>query len=345
MRIALDSTYSVDAQPSGIAVYSRELMEGLAIDHPEDHLVYCYRLKQYGRASKPQRQNVSKRILLPPLSTFRSDVFHALNQRVDRRPARRVVSTFHDLFVMTGEYSTPEFRQRFTKQARQAAERSDLIIAVSEFTATQVSGLLGIERQRIRVIAHGVKAPDPGILANARREKMILFVGALQARKNVKRLVQAFETMPAPWRLVLAGAPSGFQAGELLEQIAESRCKPRIDVVGYVSPDHLAELYSRASIFAFPSLDEGFGIPVLEAMASGVPVLASNGSALGEIANGAALLVDPSRVEAIALGLKQLAEDETLRDNLIKVGKIRVAEFRWDKAVESTYGVYRELLA
>ena len=345
MRIALDSTYSVDAQPSGIAVYSRELMEGLATNHLEDHFVHCYRLKQYARASSPRQGNVSKRILLPPLSTFRSDVFHALILSVDRRPARRVLSTFHDLFVMTGEYSTADFRQRFTRQAREAAERSDLIIAVSEFTANQVSALLGVERQRIRVIPHGVKAPDPKALANARREKMVLFVGALQARKNVKRLVEAFETMPTPWRLVLAGAQSGFQAGEILEQIGESKCKPRIDLVGYVRPDHLAELYSRASIFAFPSLDEGFGMPVLEAMASGVPVLTSNGSALAEIARGAALLVDPHQAEAIGAGLRQLAEDEVLRNRLIEAGTIRAANFSWDKAVESTYRVYRELPA
>ena len=91
---------------------------------------------------------------------FGADVFHALNQRVDQREAPRVVSTFHDLFVISGEYSTPEFRKRFAQQARRAAERSDLIIAVSEFTADQVSSLLNVERGRIRVIAHGVHSPS-----------------------------------------------------------------------------------------------------------------------------------------------------------------------------------------
>src|SRR4029077_20870290 len=107
------------------------------------------------------------------LGAPKADLFHALNQRVDE-PARRTVTTFHDLFVITGEYSTPEFRERFTKQARQAADRSDLIITVSGFTAGQVEGLLGIETARIRVIPHGVHVPHtPG--PNA-RQRLVLFV-------------------------------------------------------------------------------------------------------------------------------------------------------------------------
>ncbi len=104
-----------------------------------------------------------------------------------------MVSTFHDLFVISGEYSTPEFRKRFAQQARLAAERSDLIIAVSEFTAGQVSSLLNVERRRIRVISHGVHTPSS--TQERIREKFILFVGALQVRKNVKRLVEAFRVL------------------------------------------------------------------------------------------------------------------------------------------------------
>src|SRR5215470_13502516 len=112
----------------------------------------CYRPKQFPHAPRPGQRNVQRRLLWPPLSTFRADIFHALNQRVDKRPARRVVSTFHDLFVMTDEYSTPSFRARFSLQARRAAENSDAIIAVSEFTADQVNSLLAIPRERIRVV-------------------------------------------------------------------------------------------------------------------------------------------------------------------------------------------------
>ncbi len=341
MQIALDGSYSVDAQPSGIAVYSRELMRGLANAYGQDRFVYCYRPKQYLHAPRSSRPNVSRRLLVPALSTFRADVFHALNQRVDKRPARRVVSTFHDLFVMTGEYSTREFRARFTEQARQAAERSDLIIAVSQFTANQVSNLLKVEPHRIRVVPHGVAMPSEQ--AGRQRGKIVLFVGALQRRKNLKRLVDAFEVLPKPWRLVLAGTPTGFKAEEVLQRIEASGCRDRIDVTGYVSRERLHDLYASASIFAFPSLDEGFGIPVLEAMAWGVPVVASNGSAIHELAQGAALLVNPEDVSHIANGLKQLADRQDLRDQLIQAGKKRAAKFTWENTVRETYKVYREL--
>lgn len=356
MRIALDATYSVDPHPSGIAVYSRELLSGLAETHPEDEFFFCYRPKQWMHALPATVPNVRRRLLQPPFPTFTADVFHALNQRVDRRPARKIVSTFHDLFVMTGEYSSPEFRTRFTEQAQLAVENSDLIIAVSEFTANQVSALLKFDTSRIRVVPHGVRQPvhQHESQNNSQRENMILFVGALQIRKNVTRLVEAFERLARnsrnaapvedPWRLVLAGAPSGYRAGEIIDRIEKSTCRDRIELPGYVSQSDLERLYSRASIFALPSLDEGFGIPVLEAMAHGVPVITSNRSALVEVAEPAALLVDPYAVEELECALKRLMNDHTLRATLSDLGRARAKHYTWDRAVEATYSIYRELV-
>jgi glycosyltransferase involved in cell wall biosynthesis len=357
VRIALDATYSVDPQPSGIAVYSRELLSGLAQTHPHDEFFFCYRPKQWTHASRPNFSNARRRLLQSPLATFTADLFHALNQRVDRRPARKVVSTFHDLFVMTGEYSSPEFRTRFTEQARRAAENSDLIIAVSEFTAKQVSSLLRFDSSRIRVVPHGVRQPagHKESQHDSHRGNMILFVGALQIRKNVIRLIEAFESVAGnpraqgsvedPWRLVLAGAPSGYQAGQILDRIEKSICRDRIKVAGYVSQSELETLYSRACIFVLPSLDEGFGIPVLEAMAHGVPVLTSNRSALVEVAGDAALLVDPYAVEQLEWALNRLMHDPRLRATLSDLGRARSKHYTWDRSVEATYSVYQELVS
>ncbi|MEO8098832.1 MAG: glycosyltransferase family 1 protein [Acidobacteriota bacterium] len=337
MSIALDATYSLGRNLSGVGVYSRKILFGLALTYPNEQFYFHYRphrlLPSWGE-SLPS--NAHRRLLS---GAPRADLFHALNQRVDA-PGKRVVSTFHDLFVMTGDYSTPEFRQRFTVQAREAAQRSDLIIAVSRFTAGQVEALLHVEPSRIRVIPHGV---DPAAASTAAREQIVLSVGAIQRRKNTARLVQAFEALPAGWKLILAGAADGFGAAEALAAVDASSRASDIEVRGYVSDQELESLYTRAAIFAFPSLDEGFGMPVLDAMARGVPVVTANRSAMPEVAGGAAVLVDPESVEAIAHALRSLAIDEASRENLAQRGRARALQFPWDAAVRNTWRVYEEL--
>ena len=163
---------------------------------------------------------------------------------------RRAIATFHDLFVMTGEYSTPEFRARFTAQARDAALRADAVIAVSEFTRSQVISLLGVDPARVHVVHHGIrKLADPGG-APPSREKVILNVGAIQKRKNIVRLVEAFETLAPPWRLVLAGS-HGYGAAEILARIEKSPARERIRSPGTsprrTSPDGTREPRSSPS--------------------------------------------------------------------------------------------------
>lgn len=344
MPIALDATYSLGPNLSGIGVYSREILYGLACSHPEEEFQYCYRPHRFVASYREKiPKNAVRRLLVgtPP-----GDVFHALNQRLDSR-ARRAVSTFHDLFVMTAEYSTPDFRARFAEQARRAAEMSDAIIAVSQFTADQVEEFLRVPRERIRVIHHGVRTPDaasrPPAKAEAPRENLVLFVGAIQKRKNIARIVKAFERLPNSWRLVLAGSPDGFGAQEELAAIERSPRRGDIQVPGYVSADELASLFSRASIFAFPSLDEGFGMPVLEAMAHGVSVVTSTTSALPEVAGDAAILVDPLDTDAIGDALVSLASDSARRAALAHAGLERARSFSWESAVQKTWRVYTEI--
>jgi len=343
LKIAQDATYSVGRNLSGVGVYSRAILNGLAGLHPDTRFLFCYRphrfLRSFEAALPP---NASRRLLVKHWRPS-VDLFHGLNQRIDSTRHRRTISTFHDLFVMSGDYSTPEFRARFTEQARTAAERSELIIAVSHFTARQVEQLLKVEPGRIRVIHHGVQRPHhPGPAAN--REPMILFAGALQRRKNVARLVEAFEQVPPGWRLALAGS-FGFGADEILARIESSHRRSDIQVLGYVSDSGLTDLYRRASVFAFPSLDEGFGMPLLDAMALGVPILASNVSALPEVTGDAALLVDPVDTNAIAEGLRKLVGDPHLREQLVQKGLARSREFTWESAIGKTWKVYQELLA
>jgi glycosyltransferase involved in cell wall biosynthesis len=343
LKIALDATYSLGRDLSGVGVYSREILQGLARAHAEASYLFCYRPHRFLRSFAEQLpRNASRRLLLQNRAPS-ADLFHGLNQRLGSGAYRHAVSTFHDLFVISGDYSTLEFRERFTAQARAAAERSDLIIAVSRFTAGQVERLLDVEPSRIRVIHHAARPAAPRSTVPRAREPIILSVGAIQRRKNTARLVEAFEQLDSGWKLVLAGS-SGFDSQQALQRIERSPRKQDIQVLGYVPDSQLEELYRRAAIFAVPSLDEGFGMPLLDAMARGVPVLTSNVSAMPEVAGNAGLLIDPHDVTSIADGLRRLTADSALRDRFARAGLARVQEFSWEKSVEATWKVYQELL-
>ncbi|MBZ5594534.1 MAG: glycosyltransferase family 4 protein [Acidobacteriia bacterium] len=344
MKIALDATYSVGDYLSGVGIYSRELLRGLVSAHPDERFTFCYRPHRYLRSFAARLPaNASRSLLYEPLFPRSRDLFHGLNQRLPTIRFRRMVTTFHDLFVLTGDYSTPEFRRRFAEQARQAAAESDAIITVSEFTARQVETLLGVERSRLHVVHHGTNRRAPADRAPAARQNLILNVGAIQHRKNIARLVEAFERTPPGWKLALAGS-AGYGAAEILARIGNSRRRGDIEVLGYVPAEALGGWYARASVFAFPSLDEGFGMPVLEAMAAGVPVMASNRAALPEVCGDAALLVDPEDVAGLAAALERLMRDQALREELMARGVDRASRFSWEKAAAQTWEVYQGLL-
>jgi glycosyltransferase involved in cell wall biosynthesis len=192
------------------------------------------------------------------------------------------------------------------------------------------------------VVHHGTRKFEEPWGEPPHREKVILNVGAIQKRKNIGRLVEAFETLPSPWQLVLAGS-NGYGAEEILARIEKSPARDRIRVTGYISPADLAVWYGRAAIFAFPSLDEGFGMPVLEAMEAGVPVITSNRSALPEVAGDAALLVDPTDREALGQSLLDLTLNVDLCRELARRGTARARMFTWENAVRDTWKVYRTI--
>ncbi len=341
LRIALDATYSLDKALSGVGVYSREILNGLAQIEPESRFEWFYRFRRYWKSRHdPRPPNVTRRILADTWGDRSAPLFHGLNQRLPQRRFRRQIATFHDLFVLSGEYSTREFRERFARQAREAANAADLIIAVSRFTASQVEDLLGVDAARIRVVHHGV---TPRKLPNVPRENLVLCVGAIQRRKNQATLVRAFRAMPADWKLVLVGS-QGYEASEALREVANSPCVDRIVITGYVSDAELGSLYARARIFAFPSLDEGFGMPALEAMAAGVPVVAGNRSALPEVCGEAATLIDPENEQQLAAALNRIASDEVTAGEMIRAGIEHANSFKWKAAVEETAAIYRELV-
>lgn len=354
--IALDASYSLDLTPSGVAVYSSNLIAAMARAAPRDHFDLCYRANRFLRAfgTSPPGPNCSRRLLEEfncRLFRGRVDLFHGLNQRLPRCRFRRAVATFHDLFVINGDYSTAEFRGRFTALAREAASRADRIITVSQYTADQVADHLGFPPSRIHVVHHGVN-PVPRVadeaLAAFRKESelhapFLLHVGAIQKRKNVARIVEAFERLRPHYLLVLAGS-AGYGAHEIMARIQSSPARDRVRVIGFVDDDVLAKLYRAAEALVFPSIEEGFGMPVLEAMSAGLPVVASDRSAMPEVAGDAARLVDPDDTDSIEAGMVEVLEDEDRRAEFIELGLARAAQFNWTKAANETLQVYAKAM-
>jgi glycosyltransferase involved in cell wall biosynthesis len=355
LTVALDATYSLSRSPSGVAVYCSNLIEALAAIAPEERYLLCYRANRFLKALRTPLPgpNCSRKLLEEAFCIFFRDqvsIFHGLNQRLPKCRFRRTVTTFHDLFVINGDYSSLQFRRRFTLLAEDAARRSDRIITVSQYTADQVARHLGYPREQISVVHHGIH-PLPRFsnqdLAEFRRRHdleapFLLHVGAIQKRKNIVRVVEAFERLNSQFRLVLAGS-SGYGAEEIMARIDSSQARERIHVHGYVDDDLLARLYRTATALVFPSLEEGFGFPVVEAMSAGLPVVTSNRSSLPEVAGGAARLVDPESTDEIEAGIEEVIVDQDLRQRLISQGQTRAAEFNWIKAAHETLQVYDQL--
>ncbi len=226
------------------------------------------------------------------------------------------------------------------------------IIAPSESTKEDIIRCYKAAPERVSVIYHGA-APKSRAAAEGAADKRrfeILFIGRLEKRKNVARMVRAFGKFRKnigdagggkKIRLVLAGK-DGFGSGEIRKEISRSEYGGDIMAEGYISEEEKEKSYENADVFLFPSLSEGFGLPILEAMGRGVPVITSRASALAEVAGSAAMLVDPADEEAIAAALEKLFRNEGAREELARKGYENARKFSWDRCAEETWKVLTE---
>lgn len=287
------------------------------------------------------------------------DLYHATDYRIVRMRCP-VVATLHDAIPLKHpEWTSPRLRGLKNWLQKTAAGKADHVIAISKFAVAELVEYFHIDERNITVVHAGVGSEwleplppedvDETLRANGLRSGYFLFVGTLQPRKNVERIIDAYKSLPAEVRrarqLVIVGH-AGWRCEDLINKI-RTMVQEGEQVVwlnNLAQKNQLRHVYQGAGVFVFPSLHEGFGIPVVEAFASGVPVVTSNTTSLPEVSQGAALEVDPLAVDDIAAAMLALTTDDALRQRCIDAGRRRAAQLTWNQAVEKTAAVYRAVL-
>lgn len=367
MRVALDAT-PLTVLKSGTGEYTSQLALHLARRHPEDEFLLLSNFPFPAVAGTPNLRSLVCRtgwisgrwwlVGLPQeLQREEVSVFHGTDYAVPLLPCIPSVLTIHDL-------SSIRLAQLHERRTRRTAGRLPWMVRVATHIVTdsvavreEIIEHFGLARNKVSVIP---LAPRPQFCPNSSGEErqvtekyglrppFVLFVGTLEPRKNLVSLVRAFAALPPALldetQLVLCGR-WGWKNEPLEAEIVRKGLETKVRVVGYVSDAELPALYRAASVFAYPSLYEGFGLPPLEAMASGVPVIASTDPTLVKVLSEAAMLVKPTDVEALSEALRSLLSSESLRAVYRAKGLSHVQRFSWDTTADRTYAVYLKALA
>ena len=259
------------------------------------------------------------------------DVFHASHQLLKPPSNTRVSATLYDMTCWLVPHMHSAANVRMAKKfADRVLRRADGLVAISQATKADAVRILNLDPDRIAVIYPGVAEAFFQTYPKPAGKPYILFIGTVEPRKNVGVLLDAYEQLPGQLRgefdLVLAGSP-GWGDPAIMNRLHSGI--PGVRYLGYVSEADLPALNAGATLFVYPSLYEGFGLPVAQAMAAGVPVITSNVSSLPEVASGAGILVDPTRPEALAEAFVRMLSDSALRQRCAVQGQTRAQTFRW----------------
>lgn len=375
MRIALDYTAGI-RQGAGIGQYVRSLVSALLAQDSSNH----YMLISSGRPTQkhpfPKADNVQGRGLFIPdrylnilwyrlrfplyanYFTGPVDIYHGLDFALPplRGNIRRVVTVYDLAFLEHPEMAVPSLVVYLNKVVPEALANADVVAAISHATKEALIKHYHVPAEKITIIPCGAgpqfqRITDPVLLEETRRkfdlpQPFVLSVGTLEPRKNHLGLIRAFHQVlqktDVSVLLAIAGG-KGWIYEETQRIVSELKLEDKVRFLGRVSEQELITLYSLADVFAFPSFFEGFGIPPLEAMACGTPVVTSNTSSLPEVAGDAALLVDPHDISAIADALLVLVENEQLREELRRKGYVQAQRYTWSRAATKMLTVYQLL--
>jgi len=351
-RVGVNALYLIPGQVGGTEIYLCELLRALAtIDSVNDYFVFTNMETDSDLVPrhpnfhwKPQAVHAHIRparilweqIVLPiEAARYRLDVLFNPGFTAPVFAPCRQVTVFHDL----QHKRHPEYFRWFDLPFWRlllwaSAHRSHRLIAVSEATRADLLSFYRIPAERVTVVHHGVESAFSH-LGRSETETYLLCVSTLHPHKNVPRLIRAYGRKKRDFRLILAGM-RGFHTRAIEALIAEMGLQDAVQVTGWVSRDDLYELYARARAFIYPSTFEGFGMPVLEALAAGIPTACSDIPPLREVAGDATLFFDPLDEDAIAAAIERVMIDHSLRERLAQAGPERARPFTWKRSAEQT---------
>jgi glycosyltransferase involved in cell wall biosynthesis len=362
MKIAID-LHSLGSGAGGNETFCQQLLRALALDKSGNQytLLYAHRGipesnplgARFRWVAIPRNWLQRVVVSLPQiLRKERPDVFHCQYVRPPFLTCRTVVSIYDLAHEHYPEYQHTVEAVAMRRLVRAAARRADRIITISQFCADDISRTYQVPRERISVAYPAVcERFRPGDKELAREQlarkyaieaNFLLYVGRIQARKNLVRLVEAFHRLRqrgASVKLVIVGKLD-YGADQLLAKVDELGLRNEVVFPGYVVTGDLPLFYHAAELFIFPSLFEGFGLPVLEGIASGVPVITSQGSALEEVAGDSALIIDPNDTSSMMAAMEKVLNNAELRRDLVARGLRRSAEFTVQKFAAKVLEVY-----
>ena len=366
MRIAVNTRFLLPGRLEGFGWYTHEIMRRMVARHPEHEYLFLF-----DRPFDPAfvySDQVKPVVLFPParhpllfyawfeyavpraLRQWKADVFFSPDSFLSLSTPVRTVLTVHDVIPL----QMPDqikwiHRVYYNLYLKRFIERADTVMTVSEFTKQSIVETTGISPDKIKVAYNGCRdifrpvSPEKQVAIRAKYtngQPYFFYSGAIHPRKNIPRLIRAFDQFKAitgaPAQLLLGGR-FAWQTGEVTAAYEQASAKNDIQLLGYVPDEELPLLLGSALVLTYPSLSEGFGLPVLEAMYCDIPVLTSNTTAIPEVAGDAALYVDPYDEKAITEGLIRLWKEAPLRQDLAEKGKIQRQLFSWDLASEEVY--------
>lgn len=363
-------SYALDRNLSGIGHYSLNLLQGLLIAGYTPLIINSE--KQLLKSVENTNRNIKLygAEILPALLTIGQI---EISWNVRRRgiklvhdptgtiplglcAAKKIVTICDAIPFVYPQYSTRLDRLIYHYWLPTAIRRMDRVITISQQSKSDIQQYLHVDENKITVTSLAAR-PEFQVLDDAKIESTIklfrierpyiIFVGSVEPRKNLLRLLEAYAELlkwSSRWKLVIVGASNYWKTSPVAEKVEQLGLNGKVIFTGYIPDEDLPSIYNGAELFCFPSLYEGFGLPVFEAMACGVPVITSNCSALPEVAGEAAILVDPQSVDELYTAMRRILSDPQLSAELREKGLERAAQFSWQRTARETIGVYENVL-